>query len=396
MPPKEIICHFKLVTPCFISTDSKNCADTIPPTAIKGALMFWWRALNWHRVYQDANNNTNKALQKLHQEEREIWGGAGSDDTQSTVGQSRVMLRVEGKFTKKTKNQTGWKEGMTYLAGQGLKSREEYLETTDSAFKLKVRLVRLSPKYQEQVEKAILVFGLLGGLGSRSRKGFGSVALQEIEGAQYITLPTNYDALKDFLKGTDELPPFTAFSNKSRVKLLDKRDKCSEIEALESVAEKIQEYRRGEAFKGDAQLAATIIRRLGKKKNIRLNQNERPERIFEMPYRVQFGLPHGYFFREFDGKGNGKLTLEPFLSNNRKIQINRRSSPLIIHMHQFPDDPAFYPVMALLPAVFLPPNCAIAPKGKAHLIQIPAKVHQDMKYEAIHTLLDQMKGKEIP
>ncbi len=39
---------YRIVTPMFIG-NAEQKADSVRPPAIKGALRFWWRALNWGR-----------------------------------------------------------------------------------------------------------------------------------------------------------------------------------------------------------------------------------------------------------------------------------------------------------------------------------------------------------
>lgn len=44
--PNKITASYRIVTPMFIG-DAKQEASGISPTSVKGALRFWWRALNW-------------------------------------------------------------------------------------------------------------------------------------------------------------------------------------------------------------------------------------------------------------------------------------------------------------------------------------------------------------
>ena len=53
MSSKEITASLEIVTPMFLGgAATTEVADAIRPPSIKGALRFWWRALNWSRVYQ--------------------------------------------------------------------------------------------------------------------------------------------------------------------------------------------------------------------------------------------------------------------------------------------------------------------------------------------------------
>ena len=71
----------------------QELADNIRPPSIKGALRFWWRALNWQRVYRgDSDAQKRSALNDLHQLEAELFGLAHDG---KTGGQSRLLLRSE-------------------------------------------------------------------------------------------------------------------------------------------------------------------------------------------------------------------------------------------------------------------------------------------------------------
>ncbi len=47
---------FRIVTPMFIGGADQTPSDGIRPPSVKGALRFWWRALNWGRFWKEKND----------------------------------------------------------------------------------------------------------------------------------------------------------------------------------------------------------------------------------------------------------------------------------------------------------------------------------------------------
>jgi len=152
--------------------------------SIKGAMRFWWRAMNGHLA-----NAQNGGISNLLKEDERLFGGVNEGGKKSSV-MVRVYDRQEkfinGKMlqtyadhfvtvSKSGKYQNNYeKEGLAYLyyvlLNQKLKGLEGYdVETT---FK-----VSLESKSVEDLRKGIAAFWLfihLGGLGSRARRGAGS------------------------------------------------------------------------------------------------------------------------------------------------------------------------------------------------------------------------------
>jgi len=75
---KEIKAIYRIVTPMFIGGANQDPSDGIRPPSFKGALRFWWRALNWGKFYHECRDK-KKALQALHQEELRLFGSAVKD-----------------------------------------------------------------------------------------------------------------------------------------------------------------------------------------------------------------------------------------------------------------------------------------------------------------------------
>ncbi|MCK4494658.1 MAG: hypothetical protein KAU26_11415, partial [Methylococcales bacterium] len=168
-------------------------------------------------------------------------------------------------------------------------------------FRAKVSINLIQTKELEDILK---IWGLLGGLGSRVRRGFGSIALEKLNNTDTI-----FDSIDDYLKAihlvlndypiTQKQPPFTAFSKKSQL-----GTSASKNNARAAHAE------LGELFKNYRGQPSSLR---GSKK-----------RVFGMPY-------------------TGGTTEE---------EEARRASPLLFHVHPIANK--YKGIVLSMPAVFHP------------------------------------------
>ena len=92
--PETIEATFEIVTPMFLGgASSIELADAIRPPSVKGALRFWWRALQWNNYYQKTNQDEALALTRLHAHEARLFGHAANDRNLSQ-GQACFLLRT--------------------------------------------------------------------------------------------------------------------------------------------------------------------------------------------------------------------------------------------------------------------------------------------------------------
>lgn len=229
MSSKEITATLEIVTPMFLGDASpQDLADTIRPPSIKGALRFWWRALNWSRVYRgDSEADKRAALNDLHRREAELFGLAANE---ADSRQSRVLIRSK---LDKTGRQSQWptnNTGSGYL-GYGL-FEDPHRTAFNNGLQFQVSL-RLHPATSDDditsIREAFSAWGTFGGLGSRGqRRGFGSVALLEMDGqpatpkhaSDYLSTANDYI---DSANGVTSQPPYTAFSHGTRIALLSQQ-----------------------------------------------------------------------------------------------------------------------------------------------------------------------------
>ena len=318
--------ELKVITPLFLGNayqddiNIMNSQSELRPPSLKGVLRFWHRAAN------PDNLNT----------EAEYFG--------NTDGQGCFLLQVENPLI--TREPQKWEYKLGYL-GYGpimrdKKSKElqsrQYIKPGET---LKLRLVfrpDASAKAKEAVFRSFRLLNLFGGLGSRSRRGFGSVILEK-------DMPTDVSELISQIRSelvqyvSQRESKYTAISQLTRVVI--PFVKTSWEEALESIEQIMHKYRSSDKFEQDVDLVKQYLEN---------------GTIEVSPQRVSFGLPHNYSF--VDIKRN--VTIEPFHS-----QYSRRASPLFIHVHEL-GDKRFAVVVSFFPAPLLPKGISLQVKEVAN------------------------------
>jgi CRISPR-associated protein Cmr1 len=354
--------EYRAVTPVFCAGADPNQPELRAPS-FKGVLRFWWRALAWSRLGGD--------LRKIHDEEERVFGGPG-------VACSRVKLQVavdEPSRLRVAKRGQVLKGGAGSVVGDGARylgyglmeafaSREKNTQSGEllracylAPFGFRVRLRYLDNVTEADVNelaRALRAVGLFGGVGARTRRGYGSVMLRELrlDSRQPWRAP---DTLADCRLLAREFmpagaqpgpPPFTALSRQSRI-LLVKARTDNALELLNLVGREMVWFRswgKGGKILGskDSEKRFTEDHDLMKLPPSQRNRH---------PQRIAFGLPHNYGKRDAD-------KVEPAGG------LDRRASPLFIHIHECGDGPVA--VLAFLPAQFLPGTkiCVGSESGK--------------------------------
>lgn len=288
-PAFVLTAEYLVVTPMFLSGADQNVAELRLPS-FKGALRFWWRALAEERDTQE-----------LRKTEDRLFGS-------TRTGVSRVRMRLvdvniadgwQNKFPRNSwQSYTGF--GLIDKPGQ----TQRHFIKPSSTFGVRLDGSRCDETTRKQLTDALIALGLVGGLGSRARNGWGSITLVSLEdedGNSLWQAPADADELKDELtkcfNGNQRLADWSAFSDQSVFAVGPAQD--TQEKAHEWLAEK---YR--DALKTLSQDKAR---------------------------REVFGLPR---------KNVGKNTK------------NRRAGAVFLHIHQIGGEEAV-PVALCLPARFL-------------------------------------------
>lgn len=351
-PGDKLMLHYRIATPMFLGGASQEVDDKhFRNASFRGALRFWWRALNWARFYRDARKNKQQALKDMHAEEKRLFGMAADNSADSR--QSRVQVRSRMENAHKTDAGSSKFDALSYFLGQGLWSHQKkLLRDCISSGDIEITLT-IAPsqdaaqkrKDVESIAQAAIALGLFGGLGSRSRKGLGSLSLESLQINDET--PERFDSVEAVRKFVAKLPkdtpdnetPLSAFTEGHEVQIIEKQGNAfltNPVSALEHVSDTMQSYRSNKkSFGNDAKIMRDELD--GTKSSA-------------LPKRSVFGLPHNYFFRKRGGVGVN-------VQGNR-----RRASPLFIHVHHVCDSDGserYVIVQTLLPAIFLPDELKI-------------------------------------
>ncbi len=381
----HIIAHYRAVTPLFLGGAENTAEAELRPASIKGALRFWWRALQWGTVDTVAALKEKESNLFGSSEVREEKGPAGK--TLYKGGQARFLLTItehqhpdplsigdilskDGSravpASSKPTDRVG--DGARYL-GYGLmeafrSTNKETGETKEAgqlkrpcitapfAFTVRIAFRKdVGDQEIEEIKNALKLLGLCGGLGSRSRRGWGSLTLTKLEnGGSSWTAPKTSDELAAEIRrivggqksgGSGRLPEWTAFATgHSKVVLLQDSFK-SPLETLATVGRDFVFFRsngRKNDKTGNREVLNTPIAGMPFKTDHDLMKHPNTPNG-QHPDRIVFGLPQNYTHP------NSSVAPKDF---------DRRASPLFFHVHQVNGDDHPIGVLTFLPSVFLP------------------------------------------
>ncbi|MCS7035548.1 MAG: type III-B CRISPR module RAMP protein Cmr1, partial [Saprospiraceae bacterium] len=180
----HITFHCRTISPMFIGGADPDKAELRPPS-LKGALRFWWRAMNAHLVKEGG-------LKKLRETEAEIFG--------DTTHRSSVEVSIS--WIKEVEFKENLKGDLLYMA-YGAHHRKAFGVGTE----FQVTLSSKNASHLEEAKKAFSLLTHLGGLGAKSRNGFGAFACNEVDSFEKIcqyacfqniaSLDTPYTAIGD-------------------------------------------------------------------------------------------------------------------------------------------------------------------------------------------------------
>jgi CRISPR-associated protein Cmr1 len=193
--------EYRLITPLYGGGVNPNEADpvtSVRATEIRGHLRFWWRASRGGRF----NSNTT-ALKK---EEDAIWGKAYEKGDKEVplvqtiqimvdvekAGESIKPFYMERKRVKPINNIPGYAAFPLQSNQDEQKKPEPYIPCVqkDVSFTLTISYPQA---HSEDIEAALWAWETFGGLGARTRRGFGALHLLAIDGKPYRMLPASHN-----------------------------------------------------------------------------------------------------------------------------------------------------------------------------------------------------------
>ncbi|HPD57996.1 MAG TPA: type III-B CRISPR module RAMP protein Cmr1 [Smithellaceae bacterium] len=167
---KEMEYECEIVTPMFLGGAEPRKAELrVPP--LKGALRFWWRALN------------PQTISSLKKEEASIFGDAGE-----TVGKSRIKMGIIG-------------QDIRIGSYQPLPHHSSKPKNFLSPCLLNGKFT-ISFWGSEKDHTLFKIFCFLGGVGKRSRRGFGSIKINSAQDTSLSVTKYNiFDLINNFQPG---------------------------------------------------------------------------------------------------------------------------------------------------------------------------------------------------
>lgn len=257
---KKITATYKIVTPMFISGADAKIAELRAPS-IKGALRFWWRALNWDntKCCEHSQACQHACTIDLYKREAAIFGGTyKNEEGELITTQSKILLSIDSttKLTLRGSNQLkefSEQPGLKFLGQQNLFTNEGF--TQKKYYSGGTIVIKFTSKNDEVLDEnfidALKMLGLVGGIGKRSRRGFGSLALQTIKEEENILV--DYSKLsKDKYQQeiqtlcdkctTKKLPPYSGLSQNTSYLIGNLKN--SATKAHNAVAEKYRKYKK--------------------------------------------------------------------------------------------------------------------------------------------------------
>jgi CRISPR-associated protein Cmr1 len=352
---------YRITTPMFCSGANQQNAE-LRLASFKGALRFWWRSLMWAET-QD--------VQKLWKKEGELFGS-------TEHGQSKVRMRLVDFKPVEEGNRFQWAQlrGCQYLGYGVMNVRGQLTRPMIPGGTFTVDVLphpKVSAEQFEYLRKALILLGTVGGLGSKARKGFGSLTLTALEGEAAGPLPDDIESRLQKCLPTSlpaEPPEWTAWSEESKV-VRAHLPNASAINLLDALGREMVHYR---SWGNNGKVLG-----IDREGNFQQDHDlmAQPEAARTHPERIAFGLPHNYFFSS---------TKESY--GVQPANKNRRASPLFLHIHQQDSGSTPLGVVSFLPARFL----AEEEKIKVHQNTVDVQEHDF--WQPVHGYLHRLIGKK--
>jgi len=224
---KNISFECEIITPMFLGGADGRTPDLRPPS-IKGALRFWWRAMNGYLPIDDIIMSDGEIKKGLRTQEAEIFGSGGHDANRSGViirtthpelsqvktafPKANISVSAKGKL--QSVNLLEYLAYGTYDWDKQLK--KNIFHQSYYSVGQKFKIIMLFPRetaYQNAVFECLYLMSIIGGIGSRSRNGYGRLKIDGIN---------NYISSKDFVSFVNSLKKgkcvdYTAFSDKMKL-----------------------------------------------------------------------------------------------------------------------------------------------------------------------------------
>ena len=342
----EATVRLRLITPAFLGGPNRDAEATPRLTGVKSALRCWWRAWHGHLTAKD-----------LRQGEADVFGSI------ATGGALSVLFPPQSfklKVLPSGQNMESGGGSLGYLGYGPIRANLTQIKALDADQSFAVRLAHATSGGLAGVMRSLWLFGALGGLGSRSRRGWGSVSVESDLHCPGLPNLSNCATAKQYrerlAEGLEQLTPlasrksaadlwWTAISRDTRI-VLSPRTFNSWREAMEDIGRRFIAF-RGRDKRGTASNPPGSDYQATK--NLLLDTAPVPTLL---PERSAFGLPYA---QQYTRSGRKRATFTPEWREGKKTIEGRRASPIICKIVPLMGGTFVWQV-AFLPARFLPAN----------------------------------------
>ncbi len=352
---------YRLITPLYgggVEPEQHDPITVVRASEIRGHLRFWWRATRG-----GAYGGNLEAMRKA---EEEIWGSAGGAG-KAGPSQVSIVVSVKNKGTKETAFEVKRRErdGKPYTQPSPKiakyaafplmpqkKGENGINETKTIGWKSKPVLLnvefevsfRYPEVYKMEVEAALWAWETFGGIGARTRRGFG--ALQRVDkdapslpyarnAKEWVVQATNKHVVKN-----GEWPAGVPHLSLDSRSYRTSQRKPNAISAWIHLIGKLQEFRQDKArYNKDTGEQnkygmshwpeANAIRQLFGRTPSLTVLNPEPEQWPSKFPRARFGLPIIFHMPHDKGLKGKKLSLEG-IERNPNEKYDRLASPLVL------------------------------------------------------------------
>lgn len=355
----EVHVKFRIVSPAFLGGPEKDAQETLRLASVKALCRTWWRA--WQG---------RLTVSQLRKKEADVFGSLerGTRLTILPMGlKGRLAILRRGHLMGKGGSALGYLGYGPVAYEKSKAANVTQFDAIDAGQSVEFRVAH--PGHQElgEVLRGMWLLGALGGLGSRSRRGWGSILLQtEIPGLPDLSGCRSVEEYRQAVaEGLESLSPvverksasqvsWTALSKESGL-VLSSVDFPSWREALEDLGRRFLEF-RGRDKRGDQAGSPGVDYHATKA--LLAESSPFPE---SLPERAAFGLPYAQAYRSLRKPGDRKpptATFTPFWREGSREVEGRRASPVICKVVQLSGGRFIWQV-AYLPSRFLPDGAKV-------------------------------------
>jgi CRISPR-associated protein Cmr1 len=339
--------QYKLITPLYGGGEEPAKPDSVTVirgSEVRGHLRFWWRATR--------GGQFNGDLQEMKKREDEIWGSAAGKDK---PGVSEVKVFINKLTSNRgTKFQAVDRDGKSIRNVGHPNSKDGYVAFPlrdsqnpeiwqDVSFHLEIQYPKFTKNninLQEEVQEALWAWETFGGIGARTRRGFGSLRLTHINNIPEPEMNVE-DTQKNIVAKLSKYSVDNYWWHKGVPHLTDDIQryrfirKDNEIDAWRFVVQKLRDFRqlfrdqkRGRPFGRSHWPEPDQVRR---KTGNYINPGHSPKHAVQKFPRAKFGLPIIFEFKKEDVTAGDpqKTTLQGIKLPNNKY-IERLASPVIL------------------------------------------------------------------